>query len=398
MLVHWLWFAMLPGVTDNKKRILMEHFSDPEELFNDKLTDLEELDARTVEALSNRDLTVAEKVLSVCRRKDIGIIPYNDSRYPRRLRNIPDPPMVLYYTGNLPDFDKRLTIAVVGTRKASAYGMNAAYSLSRELAASGVLVVSGGAAGIDTTAMEAALQENMPAVGVLGCGVDVVYPRNNRKLFARVTQSGCLISEFPPGTPPYAWNFPKRNRILSGISNGVLVVEAPEKSGALITAEYAIEQGRELFVVPGNIGVTTSVGSNGLLREYAAAVCCGWDIVRDYVSLYPETLQKYESQQETPAKVAQLLYQPKNANADSDKKVIDNKETTPYSKTSDPNLTQDEQKVLACLGYEPIPVDNVLSQVELPAGKALATLTMLSVRGVVMQHPGGMVSLKRTRL
>ena len=398
MLIHWLWFAMLPGITDNKKRILMEHFSDPEELFDDKLADMEALDAKTREALSNRDLTVAEKVLNVCRRKDIGIVTFNEEKYPHRLRNIPDPPMVLYYTGSLPDFDKRLTIAVVGTRKASAYGMHAAYSLSRELAASGVLVASGAAAGIDTNAMEAALQEDMPTVGVLGCGVDVVYPRNNRKLFSRVTQSGCLISEYPPGTPPYAWNFPKRNRVLSGISNGVLVVEAPEKSGALITAEYAIEQGRELFVVPGNIGVATSIGSNGLLREYAAAVCCGWDIVRDYISLYPETLHKSETAQEPPAKVAQPRLEPGNVPANSDKKAIDNRDTTPYSKTSDQNLTQDEQKVVACLGYEPIPVDDVLAQVELPAGKALATLTMLSVRGVVMQHPGSMVSLKRTHL
>lgn len=398
MLIHWLWFAMLPGVTDSEKRLLLEHFSDPEELFNGKLPEMEELDAKTREALSSRDLTEAERVLGICRRKDIGIVTYGDAEYPHRLRNIPDPPMVLYYAGRLPDFEERPTIAVVGTRKASAYGMNAARSLSRELAASGVLVASGGAAGIDAMAMEVALGEDMPTVGVLGCGVDVVYPRNNRRLFAQVIQRGCLISEYPPGTPPYAWNFPKRNRILSGISNGVLVVEAPEKSGALITAEYAIEHGRELFVVPGNIGVKTSAGSNGLLREYAAAVCCGWDIVRDYAPQYPQTVHKYEPVETDLVKVAQPLLQSGDSGEYSDKKAIDNPETTPYSKASDLNLTEDEQKVLSCLGWEPIPVDDVLARSGVPAGKALATLTMLSVRGIVMQHPGRLVSLKRTQM
>ncbi len=395
MLIYWLWFAMLPGVSDNQKRLLLEHFSDPEELYNGQIPALEEIDIKTAEALRNRDLTEAEKILALCRRKDIGILPFNHPKYPRRLRNIPDPPVVLYYVGNLPDFEERPAIAVVGTRKASAYGLNAARSLSRELAASGVLIISGGAAGIDTSAMEAALEADMPTVGVLGCGVDVVYPRNNRRLFTRVTQNGCLISEYPPGTPPYAWNFPKRNRILSGISNGVLVVEAPEKSGALITAEYAIEQGKELFVVPGNIGVKVSVGSNALLREYAAAVCCGWDIVRDYISLYPKTVHKYEPETEPVLKVAQPSPRtPVNTHI-SDKKAIDNPETTPYSKTSDLNLSEDEQKVLQCIGWDPVPVDDVLARAGIPAGKALATLTILSVRGMVLQHPGGLVSLKR---
>ena len=148
--------------------------------------------------------------------------------------------------------------------------------------------MSGGAAGVDTEAMKGALDAGFPTVGVLGCGVDITYPISNRRFFADVMKNGCLLSEYAPGTGVEKWHFPARNRIISGLSNGVLVVEAPEKSGALNTARHAFTQGRDLFVVPGNLGVDTCAGSNALLRECATAVFSGWAVMKAYADLYPE--------------------------------------------------------------------------------------------------------------
>lgn len=410
MLQYWIWLALLEGISHRQKLLLLERFSSPEDIYHAARQELERLPditAEAVTALENKDLTAARQVLSRCERKDLGIVTFGENGYPARLRNIPDPPLVLYIRGRLPDMDDVPVIGVVGTRKASAYGMDTARRMGAQIAQCGGLVVSGGAWGIDSAAMEGALEASSSVVGVLGCGADVVYPRNNGRLFARVTQAGCLISEYPPGTEPKPWHFPARNRIISGLSNGVLVVEAPEKSGALITARQALEQGRDVFVVPGNVDVASCVGSNALLREGGIAVSCGWDILMEYEALYPETVEKRDGKpliSDRPEQVIRVAQTPRFPEKDkplpgqTDKKSIDKQDFTPYSVIGDrQDLTEEEQKALTLLTTVPCHADGVIARMDMPAGKALSVLTMLTLKGEAVMHPGNLISLKINR-
>ncbi len=384
-MLYWLWFAMLPGLSLGQKQALLEHFSDPEEIYHTQNL--------PIDAELDKDLTQAQAVFQMCRRKDVGILPYGDKGYPSRLRNISNPPLVLYYQGILPDFEQQPAIGVVGTRKATPYGGNTAKRISAQIAACGGLVISGGAAGIDTRALEGALEEDAPAVAVLGCGVDVDYPRENRRLFMKIRQTGCIFSEYPPGTGPKPWYFPERNRIISGMANGVLVVEAPEKSGALITARDAMEQGRDVYAVPGNIDVETCKGSNMLLQEGAYAAFSGWDTMKAYEAQYPGIVKRSSRQPETVGGAAGVIRQQP---ATFDKKDIDIPETKPYSVMDNrsTDLSQQELQLLSCMGREPVPVDTVIAKVQLPANTVLSILTKLALRGLVVNHPGKLVSRK----
>ena len=315
--------------------------------------------------------------------------------------------------GKLPEFDALPVIAVVGTRDATAYGLKMAKNLGAQISRCGGLVISGLATGIDGMAMRGALTAGETVVGVLGCGADIVYPVSNRSLFADTESYGCILSEFPPGTPPMKQNFPKRNRIISGLSCGVLVVEAPEKSGALITAHRAADQGRDVFVVPGNIDMPTCVGSNRLMRDGAIPVSSGWDIMREYEALFPGRVHREtdaatqtayadeaaEPVEKKPLKVAQKprsLGKKLIPKQNVDKKVIDNGAPSPYSDVEDklPPLLPDEQRIVSALTKEPRPVDDVIAETGLPTARMLATLTLLQVKGIVKQHPGKRISLK----
>ncbi len=201
MLLYWLWLASRNHISDREKRLLVEHFGSAQEVYLAKEAP-KGLSREGVEAFLDKDLAPAQKLLELCGRKKTRILTWQDAMYPARLRNIPDPPLVLYYRGQLPDFDREVPIGVVGTRQATAYGLNAAQTLGGQIAACGGLVVSGMAAGIDALATQGALRQGKPAVGILGCGVDIVYPAQNKPLYQAVEQQGCLISEFPPGTRP----------------------------------------------------------------------------------------------------------------------------------------------------------------------------------------------------
>lgn len=203
--------------------------------------------------------------------------------YPKQLKNIYDPPLKLYVLGNKKLLEQR-GIAIVGARKATEYGKNIALQLSRRLSENGINVISGLALGIDTYAHLGTLQESCigKTIAVLGCGLNEIYPKQNRELAKRIIDNGgCIISEYPIGTKPEKLNFPQRNRIISGLSNGVVVVEASEKSGSLITADFALEQGREVFAVPGNILNQTSVGTNSLIKQGAKLVTNYMDIIEE---------------------------------------------------------------------------------------------------------------------
>lgn len=394
MRIYWLWVALLDGFTRRQKLALLQHFSDPETLYlATDFSDCGELSPQQVQSLLDKNLKPAETLHHICMRKEIGLLTILDAAYPSRLRNIADPPLVLFYRGVLPDFEKQPTIAVVGTRKATAYGMGVARQFGTQLSACGGLVVSGGAAGIDTMALQGALDADGQTVAVLGCGPDVVYPRTNRRLFSRVEENGCILSEYLPGTQPKPWQFPERNRIISGISNGVLVIEAPQRSGALITARDALEQGRDVYVVPANIDMPSCEGSNALLSEGGAAVFTGWDILQQYAPQYPDVVQRRTTQSNgAPARVAQTVLLP-----GSDKKDIDNPVSNSYSVKidNDPSLTAEENRVLSCLDNTQKPLDELIAQLGMPPGEVLTVLTKLSLKGLVINHPGRLVSARK---
>ena len=418
MIVHWIWLATRPSVSDRLKVELVRHFQDPENIYfadPDSYRSIEGLSPEALASLQDKDLTPAEQILEECHRCGLHILTYRDAAYPNRLKNISDPPLVFYYKGHLPEFDSMPLIGVVGTRNASPYGLTVAKRMGYQIARCGGIVVSGMAFGIDGMAMRGALTGGGTVVGVLGCGADQIYPVSNRSLFADTESYGCILSEFPPGTPPVAWNFPKRNRIISGLSCGVLVVEAPEKSGALITAGQAADQGRDVFVVPGNIDVPTFVGSNRLLRDGAIAVSHGWDILSEYESRFPDKIHRdlgesrlslsgeelkrsVESASET-GKVAQKPRKPaktKPVKPQEEKKDVDKATASSYSDVNDilPKLLPEEQTIVSAIGKEERLVDDVIAETGLPVGKVLATLTLLEVKGVVKRLPGKRVSLR----
>jgi DNA processing protein len=257
------------------------------------------------------------------------------------------------------------------------------------------------AEGIDGAAAAGALTAGGTVVGVLGCGVDVVYPACNRGLFADVERHGCLMSEFPPGTEPFKWNFPRRNRIMSGLSNGVLVVEAPERSGALITARQAADQGRDVFVVPGNVDVAACSGSNALLEEAIPALS-GWHVVRQYEHQYPGKVHRQElpkAAQYPQTMVAQQQVYPENTDLQKqtpDKKSIDKSTKSTYSVVNNlvSALTEQEQLVFARIGTEGCTVDDLIGDTELPPAVVKSILTKLTIRGMVRNLPGGRVAAK----
>lgn len=249
--------------------LLMEYFGDAEECWNNENEWVEALQvSKSVidGILTEKHCTDPYAVYDSFLKSGARFVTVNDDNYPSRLRNIFDSPYLLYYKGNLP-VETDLAIAMIGSRKATAYGIQATEYISRQLAEKGTVIVSGLARGIDSAGHKGSLAVGGKNVGVLGCGIDVVYPRENKKLFNDVIANGCIISEFPLGTAPLAKNFVRRNRLVSGMSDGVVVVEAMRKSGTQITVDYALEQGKEIFAVPGPIFSPLSQGTHSLIRD-----------------------------------------------------------------------------------------------------------------------------------
>ena len=274
-------YGLLPFLTPVRIRLIREHF--------DPLADVQRAPAKLLEGLLSVDAEQAETVKNPLRfeklRQQVASVAANavaivDAEYPPLLREIVDPPFALFYRGDLSLLQKPM-VAVVGSRRASAYGLNAAAHLARQLASAGVAVVSGLARGIDAAAHQAALDSHSATIAILGTGIDIIYPRSHAKLTRAIAGSGLMMTEFPPGTPPLAANFPVRNRVISGISLGTVIVEATGKSGSLITARMAAEQGREVFCVPGSIFAPASEGPHRLIQYGAKLVHDAADILEE---------------------------------------------------------------------------------------------------------------------
>jgi DNA processing protein len=292
-------------------------------------------------------------VVAAARRRGMAVIVWAEARYPARLRTIADPPPALFVRGTL---DEAPAVAIVGSRRATPYGRAAAGRLAFDLARAGITVVSGLARGIDAAAHEAALDGGGRTIAVLGCGADVTYPREHRRLAERIVAAGALMSEFAPGTPPLPGHFPRRNRLISGLALGVVVVEGTADSGALVTVDYALEQGRDVFAVPGSIFSERSRAPHRLLREGARLVEDAEDILEE-VGLRGAVQERSGASPPSP---------PGAAGAD-------------------------EADVLAALGQGPLPFDDVVDGTGLPAARVAAALTLLELRGLVQTLPGQMV-------
>lgn len=381
-LKYWVWLTTLAGLSEDTRLRLLHEFSSPEDIYFADEGDLalvKDIKREELAALENRSLDEAERILEKCGKKEIFVVTYADALYPQRLKNIYHPPLMLYGKGKMPLFDEEVAVAVVGTRGCTPYGIRCAQELGYELTQQGGMVISGMARGIDAAAMEGALRFGGFTCGVLGGGVDVVYPRENRRLYEDVAATGVLLSEYPPTTEPVSWHFPHRNRIMSGLSVATLVIEAPEKSGALITAAAAAEQGREVFAVPGPISSKESAGCHQLIRDGAGLVSCGWDILREYESHYPHKIRpKVAPMPEMPAASGE----PKRAKA----KKIEVKEEVPALPTL-PNeelaaLEKDQQQVLLALREDMSRIsDDIAVELELPVHRVLSALTMLEIAG-----------------
>lgn len=381
-LKFWVWLAEHRGLDNQARLALLRHFVTPEDIFYadpEELLLTEGIMRDQAEALEDHSLDAADRILADCQRLNLRLLTFQDAEYPGRLKNIYDPPCLLYVKGRLPAIDEEVAVTVVGTRTCTPYGTACAEKLGYGLASGGAVVVSGLAKGVDAAASRGALRAGGVTVGVVGNGLDVHYPYESRYLYEDIAAAGALISEYPPGTEADAWHFPVRNRIMSGLSLATVVVEAPARSGALITAGTALEQGRDVFAVPGPIGAPASVGCNRLIRDGAGLVTEAWDVLREYAGRFPDKLNREDSREEP----AVLGYQARQRK--------DPKPVPPSISLSNGgvSLTDDQIALLRALSdEEPVLVDDLIEQTGIPTRRVLSALTLLEIEQYVTQHSG----------
>lgn len=382
MLKYWIWLAELPELTNQARLALLRHFGTPENAFYADAGEIlltEGITRAQAEALDRKSLAAAERILENCRRLGLRILTFQDAEYPNRLRNIYDPPFLLYVRGCLPPVDEEAVIAVVGTRRCTPYGETCGEKLGYGLAKGGAVVVSGLARGVDAAAARGALRAGGVPIGVVGGGVDVVYPPEHRYLYEDVAAAGALLSEYPPGSEPDKLHFPVRNRIMSGLAVAAVVVEAPLRSGALITANTALEQGRDLFAVPGPIDAPASAGCNRILRDGGMIVTEARDVLSQYAGRFPDKLRLEEAREEPVT----LGYQARRERAEAPKAA------PPSLSVSGSGLTDDQLALLRALSdTEPRLADDLIEETGIPARRVLSALTLLELDGHVTQHTG----------
>jgi len=384
--VYWIWLASASGIGAVTARRLLDKFGSPDKVYEAGASDyrgVAGLRLCDAERLMNKSTDESAKAEQSCIDRGYRIITLNDDEYPERLKNIYDPPVIFYVSGSLPPIDDEPAVGIVGTRNSTLYGDTEAEKAGHILARSGIIVVTGLARGIDTSAARGALRGGGRVIGVIGSGLDIVYPGENRALFDEVSRKGAIISEYPPGTQPAASHFPARNRLISGLSLGVAVIEAPRRSGALLTAARALEQGRDVFTLPGNVGEWSCEGSNALLREGAIPFLCGEDIVMEYAGLFPEI--SIPGTQEEPSRFAA------NNGKNDEKKLVDIVSAADYIDLSQiyDELDGAESLVAQAIGPAGSYTDDMIVSTDLSAKDVLSALTMLEIKGIASRDKSG---------
>lgn len=437
--ILWVWLSLKFSPGKMIIPALLEEFEDIEEIYNEKhYTYSSYLSFNERKYLMDKSL---DSAYDVCRRTEAAgakILVYDDESYPENLRQIDSPPYVLYIKGKVIDWDRHLLISVIGTRECTQYGVNAARRIAGGLAEQGVVIVSGLARGLDSVATAEALKHNSYSVGVLGCPIDRIYPAENKALYNAVEKTGILISEYPPGSNPGKGSFPQRNRIIAGMSSGLLVTEAPIKSGTNITVNYAYDYNRDVFAVPGSIFEMNSEGTNRLLKGSAKATVCAEDILEEYPdisskqrapmgNIFIEELPEIEALIESGIIKKKNDYDSRNYNSyrpaigkvpriggsrrsvsrlkrtstdemksESEKTVSSSSEAleTNEKKTLPEGLSNDERLVAeTLLGGEKMK-DEIIRETVLDAGDVNTILILLEMQGAVEVLPGNIYRLK----
>ena len=417
-LVYWIWLSLRCGAGSELGSYLLKHFESPKDIYEaseEELMAIEGIDESIVCALMDRSLEFSHRIVEYCERVNVGILTLESSNYPERLRSIYAKPLVLYYKGRLPDIDSNVLIACVGMRKCSESGAQNAYRLGRDLASAGAIVVSGMASGIDSAAQCGAIAAGGHTIAVLGCGIDQVYPPQNGKLMNQIANTGTLLTEYAPGTGPAGKNFPIRNRIISGLSQGTVVVEADRRSGSLITANYAEKQGRDIFAFPGSAESEYSKGTNALIRKGAKLVVGAADILEEYELLYPDrifteniAMRKYKGSKQALESVAPELMEAANVQSKKTKSTSAKKqkpEVVPKPQSASVNESGQAKNKDSCedaIGREILSViRNEMSADEISVlisakqgknmeiGDILGALTLLELDGFISALPGG---------
>lgn len=354
------------------------------------------LSETALRSLADKSLSAADRILGDCDRLGIRLLTLQDATYPERLAAIHQPPMVLYMKGRPITFDEEAAVAIVGTRDATPYGVWAATQLSMELTRSGALVVSGMAEGIDAAAVRGALKAGGPVVSVLAGGIDVVYPREHWGLYEDVAAAGTLISEHPPGTSHIGSHFPVRNRIISGLSVGVVAVESKRFGGTMHTISHALDQDRDIFAVPGPMDAPSSEGTNRLIQEGAAKLILNAeDVICELIDRYPNRLRYRPAMDADVARerlegaAAASLPKPKQTEKPAEKEV-DIQPQVEYIDWQDCklNLTEDQRTVFQAFGEKTLRSDDLIELTQLPARRVLSALTILQIRGYVAEESG----------
>lgn len=430
--LYWIWLAEKCGIASKEFGRLAERYESPFDLYRlteEEIDQLEGISRGLKARLGEKSLESSYAILRYCRQNDVTVVGYHDERYPARLRSIENPPVLLYVLGKIPQWNSRLCIGMVGTRRMSEYGQQTAYKISYELSAANALIVSGMALGVDGVAACGALAAGGDTVAVLGCGISVVYPKEHAKLKKEILKRGAVVTEYPPAERPVGANFPKRNRIISGICQGVLVIEGAVGSGALITAKWAVEQGRELFALPGKVNDENSEGPNELIRRGAQVALSADDLLCHYDFLYHDVVNYKGLAQAKRQKLSEevalkkygvsALYRRKNRRQEtipadeepSGEKQSPKKESGgSVSKNEAPSKQEegigqpksdDSAAVMAgldpvtCRIFAQMPCDRAVSpdQLALPdvaMGELMTSLTLLEISGLIGSLPGGL--------
>ena len=392
-LLHALTLSRLPGIGVMTALQLYRHYGSAQEVYACR----GELKGRAATAFARWEETRAraEAELEFCERQGISALPLQTADYPQRLRDCPDAPLVLFRRGNA-NLNNIHTLAIVGTRRITEYGKSFCQEFITDIARiiPDCLIVSGLAYGVDIHAHRACLKNSLPTVGVLAHGLDQIYPSSHRTTAEEMLKHGALVTEYMSQTFPDKGNFVQRNRIIAGMADATLVVESADKGGALITARHALEQGRDVFTLPGNLGNPTCEGNIQLLKEGAILISEGWDVLQEYTYLYPDlplrqrplgpmTLGPQETKDNLV--VAETSSNPEK----TDTKAVDKLENRAYIDVQEilPRVSADEAAVLRQLEGGKQPVDRMIDETQLPAGRVLSALTLLEVKGFVKRLP-----------
>jgi len=399
----WVWLSLLFGADKAIYKKVYENFE------IETVYDFDDYDAAAsgsifteyeIRNILDKNLKAAKETIEWCQKAGVEIITLDSEKYPKRLLALEKYPAALYCIGDLPYIDDLLCITIVGTRKQTTYGAKVSFELGYGLTKGGALVISGGALGNDASAQKGALHAGGKTVAVLGCGIDVVYPKENRELFAEIASSGAIITEYPPKTPPDAYNFPKRNRIMAALSNGTIVVEGGERSGTFITAEYAKLCGRTLFAVPGSIDTTKSSAPNELIRRGAIPVTSSTDVLEEYLEEYSEYINLSASKEKPSyGDDFEMLKEKETSNfitrlfgkSKSKKKAKkEEKETAQETKNLlDTSILTKEEKAVYDFMEEGKEYDfDVLSPLGLDIGTLSLCLLNLNIHGFVIEIAG----------